>query len=118
MLVVGKGIVVSGEIKSCDCLVVEGKVQADVSCKELRIAVGGLFTGTAAVENAEIIGRFEGELKVTERLLIRSSGKVSAKLRYRQIEIEPGGQISGDIAAIGATESVTPVAQVRQRGAE
>lgn len=107
MLVVGKGIVVSGEIKSCDRLVVEGQVQADISCKELRVELGGLFTGIAAVESAEIIGRVVGELKVTGRIVIRSSGNVSARLRYQQIEIELGGQISGDIATDAVTASVT-----------
>ena len=91
MLVVGAGIVVSGEIKSCDCLVVEGKVEANVACKELRIAHGGLFSGTAAVQNAEVIGRFEGDLTVSDRLVIRASGNVSAKVRYQQLEIERGG---------------------------
>jgi cytoskeletal protein CcmA (bactofilin family) len=108
MLVVGQGITVSGEIKSCDCLVVEGNVRADVSCRELRIALGGLFVGTAAVASAEIVGRFEGELNVAEHLVIRANGKVSAKVRYQQIEIERGGQISGDIDTGGANAAGNP----------
>ena len=114
MLVVGQGINVSGEIKSCDCLVVEGKVQADVTCNELRIAPGGLFVGTAAVANAEVIGRFEGELRVTEHIVIRATGSVAATLRCRQIEIERGGQISGDIEA-GWTEDAATRAARGQR---
>ena len=98
-LIVGKGLVVTGEIKDCDCLAVEGEVSAEISCKELKIAPGGLFTGTAAVINAEVVGRFEGELTVTERLVVRSTGSVSGEVRYQQIEIERGGQISGRIHA-------------------
>ena len=110
-LIVGKGLVVTGEIKDCDCLVVEGEVSAEISCKELKIAAGGLFAGTAAVNNAEVIGRFEGELKVTERLVVRASGSVSGELRYQQIEIERGGQISGRIEAgdvIGLMKTMAP----------
>jgi len=114
MLVVGREIVVSGEIKSCDCLVVEGNVEADVACKELRIAPGGLFKGTASVANAEIIGRFEGTLQVAERLTVRAGGKVSAKVRYQQIEIERGGQVSGDIQAGDASVAAHPVVQARR----
>ena len=98
-LIVGKGLVVTGEIKDCDCLAVEGEVSAEISCKELKIAPGGLFTGTAAVINAEVVGRFEGELKVSERLVVRATGSVSGDVRYQQIEIERGGQISGRIHA-------------------
>ena len=103
-LIVGKGIAVAGEIQECGCLVVEGKVDAEVSCKELKIAPGGLFTGRAAVSNAEIIGCFQGELKVTERLVVRATGSVSGEVRYQQIEIERGGQISGHIEAGGIVE--------------
>ena len=96
-LVVGREIVVSGEIASCEGLVVEGTVRASVECKDLQIAASGLFTGSASVSHAEIFGRFEGELTVTERLLVRASGKISAKVRYNEIEVERGGQVSGDI---------------------
>jgi cytoskeletal protein CcmA (bactofilin family) len=36
---------------------------------------------------------------VRNRLFIRSTGRVSGTVRYGQIEIECGGQISGDIQA-------------------
>jgi cytoskeletal protein CcmA (bactofilin family) len=99
-LVVGRGIVFSGEIKSCDCLVVEGTVKANIAdCHDINIADGGLFTGSAAVDRAEIRGRFEGSLTVAEHLLIHSSGRVAAEVRYNQIEIERGGEISGTIQA-------------------
>ena len=39
-----------------------------------------------------------------KRLLIKASGRVSGTIRYGQIEIECGGQISGDIQAQPAAE--------------
>ena len=114
-LIVGKGIVLAGEIKDCDCLVVEGKVDAEVTCKDLKIAPGGLFTGTATVINAEVIGRFEGELKITERLVVRATGSVSGEVRYREIEIERGGQISGRIDAGILVEPMKTTIRDQQR---
>jgi cytoskeletal protein CcmA (bactofilin family) len=72
-----------------------------------------LFTGTATVINAEVFGRFKGDLKVTERLVVRATGSVSGEVRYQQIEIERGGQMSGRIEAGGVTEPMktTPRAQ-------
>lgn len=99
-LVVGRGIVFSGEITSCDCLVVEGTVKANIAgCHDINIAEGGLFTGSASVESAEIRGRFEGALNVSGRLLVHANGKVAAEVRYHQIEIERGGEISGHVQA-------------------
>ena len=102
-LVVGREIVLSGEISACDRLVVEGTVKANIrDCREIAIAEGGLFTGSASVETAEISGRFEGELSVSGRLMIRATGKISAAVRYHEIEIERGGEISGTFSATAA----------------
>ncbi|HZB92007.1 MAG TPA: polymer-forming cytoskeletal protein [Stellaceae bacterium] len=116
-LVVGHGIVVSGEIKSCDCLLVEGRVEADVSCRELKVVRGGLFMGTATVDNAEIIGRFEGQLNVRERLVIRASGSLAATVRYKQIEIERGGQLAGTVEAAGTADAARPLPREQRRSA-
>ena len=56
------------------------------------------------LEEAEIQGRFEGNLVVRMRLLIKASGRVSGTIRYGQIEIECGGQISGDVQPQPAAE--------------
>lgn len=97
-LIVGREIALSGEITSCDILVVEGSVEANLAnCRDIDIAESGLFKGSASIEQAEIRGRFEGTLTVGKRLLIRSTGKVVGTVRYGQIEIECGGQIAGDV---------------------
>jgi cytoskeletal protein CcmA (bactofilin family) len=97
-LIVGREISLHGEITSCDRLVVEGKVEAALSdCQTIEIAESGLVKGAAEVGEADIRGRFEGKLTVRGRLLIRSAGKVAGEIRYGQLEIECGGQITGQI---------------------
>jgi cytoskeletal protein CcmA (bactofilin family) len=111
-LTVGREITLSGEITSCDMLVIEGSVEANLTnCRDINIAESGLFKGAAAIEEAEIRGRFEGNLTVRQRLLIRATGRVSGTIRYGQIEIECGGQISGDIQAQAAAEDARPMAE-------
>ena len=48
---------------------------------------------------ADIRGRFDGDLVVHKRLLIRATGRVSGAIRYGEIEIEAGGKISETIQA-------------------
>jgi len=99
-LIVGREISLSGEITACDRLVVEGSVEANLAnCRDIDIAESGLFKGSASIDDAEVRGRFEGTLNVRRRLLIRATGKVTGNVRYGQIEIECGGQISGDVQA-------------------
>ena len=100
-LVVGHDIKIKGvEISDCDTLVVEGRVEATLDSRVLEIAEHGVFQGTIAVDQAEIRGRFEGEITVRKQLIVHSSGKVSGKIRYAKIKIEEGAEIAGDLAVL------------------
>jgi len=104
-LIVGREISLTGEITSCERLIVEGSVEANLNnCREVEIAESGLFKGNAAIEEAEIRGRFEGTLTVRKRLLIKASGKVTGTVRYGQLEVECGGQVSGDVQSQPSAE--------------
>lgn len=104
-LIVGRDIFLNGEIRTCDSLVVEGKVEAVLSdCRAMDIAGSGEFRGSAEIETADISGRFDGDLVVRQRLTIRASGRVMGKIRYGQLEVERGGAISGTIEALADSQ--------------
>ncbi|MDX1400340.1 MAG: polymer-forming cytoskeletal protein [Kiloniellales bacterium] len=97
-LVVGREIKLAGEITSCDRLMVEGQVEADLSeCRDLTIAGSGIFKGRASVENATVSGLFEGELTVLGHLLLKNGGRIQGRLDYNEMEVEKGGKIVGEI---------------------
>lgn len=104
-LIVGRNIQLKGEITACDTLVVEGRVEASMNSRIIEIAESGLFSGNAEIETANISGRFEGNLTVSGRLAIHSTGVVSGTIRYGEIVIEAGGQISGDVQVLGKGRS-------------
>jgi cytoskeletal protein CcmA (bactofilin family) len=100
-LVVGPDIKLKGvEISDCDTLVVEGRVEATLDSRILEISEHGVFQGTIAVDQAEIRGRFEGEITVRKQLVILGSGKVSGKIRYAKIKVEEGAELAGDVAML------------------
>jgi cytoskeletal protein CcmA (bactofilin family) len=104
-LIVGPDIKLKGaEITDCDTLVVEGRVEASMDARLVQIAESGALHGTVGVDLAEIRGRFEGELTVRKQLTIYPGGKVSGKIRYGKIVVEDGGELSGDIATLGAAK--------------
>jgi cytoskeletal protein CcmA (bactofilin family) len=104
-LSVGRGITLSGEVTSCDKLIIEGNVEANLkNCRIIEIGESGLFKGSTTIDEAEVRGRFECDLVVRNRLLIKATGRVSGTIRYGQIEIACGGQILGNIQAQSAGE--------------
>lgn len=106
VLTVGPDIQMKGEITTCDRVVIEGAVDATLSeVHTVELAESGSLKGTAEVQDAEISGVFEGDLVVRGRLIIYSSGRVRGNITYGEIEIERGGQISGNIRNVGDTEA-------------
>ena len=101
-LIVGREICLSGEIKTCDQLVVEGRVEANLTeSRCLEITETGFFKGTARIEEADISGQYEGDLVVTGCLRIRAGGRVKGSVHYGELEIERGGRISGTVGSEG-----------------
>jgi cytoskeletal protein CcmA (bactofilin family) len=108
-LVVGREISLNRQIAACDKLVVEGSVEADLECcRQLDISPTGYFKGSAEIEEAEISGRFEGRLVSSKRLRVRATARIVGSIEYCQIEIEPGGIISGDVQARPQESSDSP----------
>lgn len=108
VLTVGPDIQMKGEITTCDRVVIEGMVDAtmrDVHTVELTET--GALKGTAEVENAEISGSFEGDLVVRGKLTISTSGRVRGNVTYGEIEIQRGGQISGNVRNVADAKGAT-----------
>lgn len=105
-LTIGSGITMSGEIESCDYLLVEGTVEASLKgASVLEIAESGVFYGTVEIEEATIAGRFEGDITVNGRLTIRSSGTITGSIAYKELEVESGAVIDGRLTPVSATQA-------------
>jgi cytoskeletal protein CcmA (bactofilin family) len=109
-LIVGDGLSLSGEITSCDILVVAGKVEAKLTDgKLLEINETGQFRGSVEIENADIAGRYDGQLVVHGRLTVRSTGRISGMVKYGELEVSAGGQIIGEMQVTGGGVNAGPI---------
>jgi cytoskeletal protein CcmA (bactofilin family) len=100
-LIVGPDIKMKGvEVSDCDTLVVEGRIEATIDARVLQIAPQGVFSGTVAVDTAEIHGRLEGDLTVRKQLVLHGTGKISGKIRYARIKVEEGAELAGEISML------------------
>ena len=108
-LIVGRDISLNGEINTCDYLVVEGTVEARVrEGKRIEITESGLFRGTVEIDEADIAGRFEGDITVRGRLRVRSTGRIEGKVQYGELEVEAGGQLEGEVRGLKPKVEKTP----------
>lgn len=100
-LVIGQGITMSGEIESCDYLMVEGTVEAALKgASTLEIAETGTFYGTVEIMDATIAGCFEGDITASGRITITSTGSVTGSLFYKELTLEAGAIVDGKVSPI------------------
>ena len=114
-LIVGPNIKLKGsEITDCEILVVEGRVEASMNSRDIRIAEGGVFSGKAEIDVAEVRGVFEGDITARKQLVIYATGKVTGNIRYGALTIEEGGVISGQVSAIVKDTQNTKTASISE----
>ena len=110
-LVVGRGISVQGTVQDAERLVVEGTVEASmIHATELSISPGGVFKGEVEVEDAEVAGTIDGTLTARGNLIIRATGRVLGTARCRRLQVEDGGQITGQMEMLSETARPVDVA--------
>ncbi|SFZ73980.1 polymer-forming cytoskeletal protein [Chitinimonas taiwanensis] len=116
-LIVGPNVKLKGaEILDCDTLVVEGRVEATMDSRVLRISEHGAFSGKVSIDIAEIDGHFEGDLTVRQQLIVHATGRVSGTIRYGKILVEEGGELSGDVRSLSAQSVARPEVFKRSEG--
>jgi len=105
-LMIGKGITLSGEIEECEHLIVDGTVEATLKGGNvLDISESGAFYGTVEIVEANIAGKFEGDITVSGRLTVQSTGQISGTISYKELAVEVGASVDGTIAPIGSANA-------------
>lgn len=81
----------------------DGKIDGDVNCSG-KIVVGpkGCVTGNIVSSNAEILGLVEGSIRVSEKLVLKSTAVVQGDIFTKLLEIEPNARFNG-ACSMGAT---------------
>lgn len=117
-LVIGQGISMSGQIESCDFLLVEGTIEAALKgARLLEISETGNFYGTVEIDEATIAGRFEGDLTVNGRLTVKSGGVITGSITYKELAIEAGAIIDGKISPLRASGDTSEKKPLRAKAA-
>ncbi len=111
IMVVGRDIVLIGEIEACETLIIEGRVEGEITgTRYLEIAESGRFKGSAAVEECVVAGACEGDITVAGLLAVHAKGRIKGKVCYAEIEMQRGGRLSGEVEILTVRAVPAPAA--------
>jgi len=110
----GKSVVIKGEVLSREDLTVDGEIEGTVELQEHRLTVGPNGKLKANVKAREIVvhGTIHGNVDVGDRIDIRKDAKLVGDIRTARVVIEDGAYMKGNIDIV-KTEVPKPAAAPR-----
>jgi cytoskeletal protein CcmA (bactofilin family) len=115
-IVIGEGVTVTGSFVVPGRAVINGSLQGELQADDLLVGARGKLVGNVKVRKADIYGETHDTLQASEHLLIRSTGRISGKATYGEIEIERGGLVQGSVLPEGAPVTAPVIAPKFQAG--
>ena len=97
MMTVGQQVEVDGKIEEFVSLEILGSFVGELSGEKLIVSRLGNVDAKVTVETLVVEGHLKGEVQVTNRAIIRSTGKFDGQLNFGSIEVEEGGEITGHL---------------------
>jgi len=100
--VLGKSVIVKGQIYSREDLTIDGEVEGTVECQEHRLTVGPNGRVRAAVKAREVVvlGTIHGDVETSDKIDIRKDAKLVGDIKTARIGIEDGAYFKGNIDII------------------
>src|SRR5438105_5339323 len=100
--VVGKSVMIKGQIFSREDLTVDGEVEGSIELHENRLTVGPHGKVQAGVKAREIVvlGTINGNVEAGDKIDIRKDAKLVGDIKTSRIVIEDGAYVKGSMDII------------------
>lgn len=117
--IIGKNSTFVGEIKSEGDFRVDGKVEGTIKTSG-RVVIGkdGFIDGTIDCSNADIEGKFSGNLNVDDLLTLKATASITGDVVLGKLSVEPGANFNASCNMKGNVKALKNDQQQRQNHQE
>ncbi len=95
--IIQEDTIIKGKIRNCSQMEIYGLVEGELAAESVLVHEGGTFYGTLKSDQADVAGSVQGEIFVRNLISIRSSGSVNGHVRYGQLAMEMGADLSAEL---------------------
>ena len=116
--VLGKSVVVKGQIIAGEDLTIDGVADGTVELQEHRLTVGpnGKVQASVKAREVVVIGTLQGNVDTSDKTTIRKGATLIGDIRTARIEIEDGAIFKGNIDIIRTEPKIAPSTQPKPQG--
>mgnify|MGYP006079454541 FL=1 len=113
--VIAKNSTFVGEITSDGDFRIDGILEGTLKTKgKVIIGVDGFIKGTIEATNAEIEGKFSGQLSIANILTIKATANISGDIVVGKLSIEPGATFNASCLMKGALKELNKSNETKQ----
>jgi len=106
--IIGKNTKITGEIISEGDFRIDGTLEGTIVTNG-RVIIGGsgLIKGKVECTDADIEGKFSGELLVSNVLTVKSTANINGDVVIGKLSVEPGAEFNATCAMKGAVKELS-----------
>ena len=105
--ILAKNTKIVGDLSSEGDFRIDGVLEGTLTTKgRVIVGVDGSIQGKVFCDNADIEGKFSGELKVNKMLTIKSSASISGDVVLGKLSVEPGAAFNASCSMKGALKEL------------
>jgi cytoskeletal protein CcmA (bactofilin family) len=115
---IGKTIVICGEVKGSEDLIVDGRVEGTVSLVESRLTIGpnANIAADLSAKDILIMGRVHGNLVASGRVELRAGCHVEGDIRALRLAVEDNAVFRGKVDLTQAVSKGSEAANAPKAG--
>ena len=97
MMILGKTILVKGEVRVREDLTVEGRIEGPVWCEDRAVTVASSahVVGDIIARDITVFGRIDGQLIATDVVDVRAHAAVNGDIVSRRFILDPDAEFNG-----------------------
>lgn len=113
--IIGKGVVITGEISGTGDVEIRGTINGSISLKEnvATISKSGVATASITARNVDVSGRVEGDINADELVVIRKDSTVAGNVNAPRVSLEDGAHFKGTVDMQQSKPKTAPEPQRR-----
>ncbi len=106
---INEGTHLKGDIVSSGFFRIDGHIEGNIS-KPSKVVLGksGVIKGKLICEDADIEGRFEGNLNVSGTLSLKATAHIEGEVVVGKLAVEPGATFNATCTMHGSKRANTP----------
>ncbi|MGC9158031.1 MAG: bactofilin family protein [Terracidiphilus sp.] len=99
---IGKTVMIRGEVKGSEELIVDGRVEGTITLSESRLTVGpnAVVAADLSAKDILIMGQVQGKITASGRVELRAGSRVEGDVRAFRLAVEDNAVFRGKVELV------------------